>query len=109
MWYFRQPSFGTGRGQVPLIQLGQVDSQSVASVITRQGLTRTLEIQAYRRGRPISHLQEDVEKALAGLELPPGYRISHEGEIAQMNESFGRLGQALVLAATPNRHRSCKA
>ena len=84
-------------GQVPLSQLGTVDRHPVASVITHQGLVRTLDVQAYRARRPISHLQEDVVTALAGLELPPGYRISHEGEIKQMNESFGRLGKALVL------------
>jgi len=84
-------------GPVPLSQLGKVDRHPVASVITRQGLVRTLDIQAYRARRPISHLQEDVVAALAGIELPPGYRISHEGEIKQMNESFGRLGKALVL------------
>jgi multidrug efflux pump subunit AcrB len=87
----------TGVGQVPLAQLGDVRLHPVASVITRQDLERTLDIQAYRGTRPISHLQEDVVKALAGLELPPGYRIRHEGEIHQMNESFGRLGQALAL------------
>ena len=84
-------------GQVPLAQLGTVGSRPVASVITRQGLERTLDIQAYRARRPISHLQEDVVAALAGLELPAGYHLSHEGEIKQMNESFGRLGTALVL------------
>jgi len=87
----------TPRGQVPLAQLGSFDSRPVASVITRQGLARTLDIQAYRARRPISHLQEDVVTALEGLKLPPGYHISHEGEIKQMNESFGRLGRALVL------------
>jgi multidrug efflux pump subunit AcrB len=87
----------TPYGQVPLAQLGTFDSRPVASVITRQGLARTLDIQAYRARRPVSHLQEDVVTALEGLELPPGYRISHEGEIKQMNESFGRLGKALVL------------
>jgi multidrug efflux pump subunit AcrB len=84
-------------GQVPLAQLGTVDSRPVASVITRQGLERTLDIQAYRARRPISHLQEDVVTALEGLELPAGYHLSYEGEIKQMNESFGRLGTALVL------------
>jgi multidrug efflux pump subunit AcrB len=84
-------------GQVPLAQLGSVDSRPVASVITRQGLERTLDIQAYRARRPISHLQEDVVTALEGLELPAGYHLSYEGEIKQMNESFGRLGTALVL------------
>jgi len=87
----------TPMGQVPLAQLGRIDRKPAASVITRQGLQRTLDIQAYRSRRPISHLQEDVVAALAGLELPAGYTISHEGEIKQMNESFGRLGKALVL------------
>jgi len=87
----------TPHGPVPLGQLGTVNRQWVSSVITRQGLQRTLDIQAYRAKRPISHMQEDVVDALKGLELPPGYTISHEGDIKQMTESFGRLGAALVL------------
>ncbi len=84
-------------GAVPLAQLGTISRQPVASVITRQGLERTLDIQAYRARQPITHLQEDVIKALGGLALPPGYSISQEGEVKQMNESFARLGQALLL------------
>lgn len=84
-------------GTVPLAELGEVSRQPVSSVITRQGLERTLDIQAYRARQPISHLQEDVEKALKGLVLPPGYTLSHEGEIKQMTESFGLLGKALLL------------
>jgi len=87
----------TPAGVVPLAQLGTVSRQPVASVITRQGLERTLDIQAYRARQPISHLQEDVEKALKGLVLQPGYTLSHEGEIKQMTESFGLLGKALLL------------
>ena len=87
----------TPLGQVPLAELGKVSRQPVASVITRQGLQRTLDVQAYRARQPISHLQDDVVKALAGLELPAGYSLSHEGEIKQMNESFSRLGMALAL------------
>jgi len=84
-------------GSVPLAELGRISRRPVAPVITRQGLQRTLDIQAYRAKQPISHLQEDVEKALAGLQLPPGYSVSHEGEVKQMNETFARLGQALLL------------
>ncbi len=87
----------TPLGQVPLAELGKVSRQPVASVITRQGLQRTLDVQAYRSRQPISHLQDDVVKALAGFELPAGYSLSHEGEIKQMNESFNRLGLALAL------------
>lgn len=87
----------TPRGAVPLTELGTITRRPVASVITRQGLQRTLDIQAYRSKQTISHLQEDVVRALQGLQLPPGYTLSHEGEIKQMTESFGGLGRALLL------------
>ncbi len=87
----------TPLGGVPLAELGKVSRQPVASVITRQGLQRTLDVQAYRVRQPISHLQDDVVKALAGLELPAGYSVSHEGEIKQMDDSFSRLGLAMAL------------
>ena len=87
----------TPAGAVPLTALGTLTNRPTASVITRQGLERTLDVQAYRARQPISHMQEDVEAALAGLDLPPGYRVSQEGEIKPMNESFNRLAQALAL------------
>lgn len=90
-------SIATPKGEVPLGQLGAVGRHWISSVVTRQGLQRTLDIQAYRNKRPISHMQEDVDRALGGLELPPGYTISHEGDIKQMGESFHRLGMALGL------------
>jgi multidrug efflux pump subunit AcrB len=87
----------TPSGVVPLSVLGRFERQAAPSLVTRQGLARTLDVQAYRTKRPISHLQEDVEAALAGLQLPQGYHISHEGEIKQMDDSFARLGMALAL------------
>ncbi|HEX6203765.1 MAG TPA: efflux RND transporter permease subunit, partial [Thermoanaerobaculia bacterium] len=35
---------------------------------------------------------------LAGLDLPAGYRLRDQGEIAAMREAFGRLAGALVLS-----------
>ena len=87
----------TRHGRVPLVQLGRITHKTMPSIITRQGLERTLDIQVYRARRPISHLQEDVMAALKGMAIPTGYSISHEGEIKQIKESFGRLGQALLL------------
>lgn len=84
-------------GRVPLAELGTIASYPIASVITHQGLQRTLDIQAYRAKQPITQLHADVLKSLQGLELPPGYHISYQGDIKQMTESFGRLGRALIL------------
>ena len=88
----------TPRGIVPLAQLGTVRKHPTAQVITHEGLERTLDVMAFRRTRAISHLQDDVLAALGDLDLPPGYSISHQGEISQMNESFVRLGNALSLS-----------
>ncbi len=87
----------TPEGPVPLAQLGNLDRQTAPTVITHQGLERTLDIELYRGRRPITQLQQDVGAALRGLQVPPGYRISQEGDVSQMTESFARLGQALVL------------
>ena len=85
-------SIVTPKGEVPLAATGHGGAPADPSVITRQGLAahpghpglpREAAHLPYagRRGRPSK-----------GLELPAGYTISHEGEIKQMTESFGRLG-----------------
>jgi multidrug efflux pump subunit AcrB len=38
-----------------------------------------------------------VDAALQGLQMPPGYTLTHEGEIKQTSESFGQLMAALAL------------
>jgi multidrug efflux pump subunit AcrB len=88
----------TPRGVVPLAQLGTFKLIPGTQIITHQGLERTLDIKVFRARRAISHLNEDKLEALKGIELPPGYRISYQGEISQMNEAFGRLAAALGLS-----------
>jgi multidrug efflux pump subunit AcrB len=87
----------TPHGPVPLAELGRFERRPAPSVITRQGLERTLDIQGYRVNRPISQIQDDVDAALQGLQMPEGYTLAHEGEIKQMSESFGQLMVALAL------------
>ncbi|HEX6201733.1 MAG TPA: efflux RND transporter permease subunit, partial [Thermoanaerobaculia bacterium] len=88
----------TPTGAVPLGALGEVREVPTAGVLTRRDLSRTLEVLATRGRTSISHLQEDVDAALAGLDLPAGYRLRDQGEIAAMREAFGRLAGALVLS-----------
>jgi multidrug efflux pump subunit AcrB len=82
---------------IPLSNLARVSIEHAPASHTHQALQPTVDVIGYRRNVALTHLQENVELALAGLELPRGYAISHEGEIKQMGESFGRLVKALVL------------
>ncbi len=84
-------------GSVPAASFGELTSVVAPSVITRQGLQRTLDVKAYRARMPITHLQEQIAKALKSVPLPPGYKITHEGEVKLMKASFKRLSMALVL------------
>lgn len=88
----------TPAGQlVPLSNLARPVVETEPAALTHQALLPTVDVIGYRRNVAVTHLQENVEAALADLELPRGYTISHEGEIKQMTESFGRLGAALAL------------
>jgi HAE1 family hydrophobic/amphiphilic exporter-1 len=41
---------------------------------------------------------KDIQTALKDLRLPAGYSIEYVGQDQQMNETFGQLGFALVIA-----------
>ena len=88
----------TPKGQlIPLSNLARVRIEHEPASHTHQALLPTVDVIGYRRNIAVTHLQDNVAQALAGLELPRGYSLSHEGEIKQMGESFGRLIKALGL------------
>ncbi len=82
---------------IPLSNLARTSVEYAPASHTHQSLVPTVDVIGYRRNVAVTHLQENVEAALAGLDLPRGYSLSHEGEIKQMGESFGRLIKALAL------------
>ena len=86
------------QGPVPLAELASIRRHYTRTRFTRQGLQPTVDIYGYRGTTSITHLQARIEKALQGLRLPPGYTISHEGEVKNMHEAGRRLAKALGLA-----------
>jgi len=88
----------TPSGPVPLNELARFELTKTLTVYKRQALSPVVDVYGYRATAAISHLQEQVNRVLSDLSLPPGYRISQEGEAKHMAESFGRLKTALVLA-----------
>ncbi len=76
---------------IPLASVATPRIVTAPTAETHQYLEPTIDILAWRRNLPITRLHEQVEKALADLVLPRGYKIHYEGEYKQLSESFGRL------------------
>ena len=88
-------------GRVRLIPLGEVltwQVQTTPSQIARQDLSRQVVIGANLDGLPIGTAVEKVKQAAATMTLPPGYKVGFSGEAEDMAESFGYMGEALLLA-----------
>jgi multidrug efflux pump subunit AcrB len=87
----------TGTGPAPLSALGTVSTARVPTLHTRQNLTETVDVLGYRATDAVTHIGENVDRTLAGLEIPPGYSIVDEGERKAMAESFTALMSAMLL------------
>ncbi len=85
----------TPKGAVPVRELGSLTMIKTQTSMTRQYLQPTLDIYGYRSTAAVSHIHDDIDRALRGMRLPAGYTISQEGDLKQMKESFGRLIAAL--------------
>ncbi|MFW8602339.1 efflux RND transporter permease subunit [Desulfobacterota bacterium M19] len=88
----------TPKGQVPLREFAVLESGFTRTVFTRKDISPVIDVYGYRATTAISRLHERIVKALAGVELPPGYRLSYEGEYKKMGETGRRLGKSLGIA-----------
>ena len=87
-----------GRLLVPLNQVAAIDTGTAPSKIRRRDLMREIRITANTEGRSLGEVINDIKARAASLALPAGYRIDYTGESEDMMESFGYVGQSLMLA-----------
>ena len=88
-------------GLPALVPLGNVVTYGMSttpSEINRQDLTRQVVITANLDNLPLGTAVKRVEQASKNLTMAPGYRIVFSGESEDMAESFGYMGEALILA-----------
>ena len=92
----RQPG-----AQPSLISLGNIVRYGLSttpSEINRQDLRREVVVSANLDNIPLGAAIEKVKKITDRLDMAPGYTVVFSGEAEDMAESFGYLGQALILA-----------
>jgi len=91
------PAHG-GAALVPLSQVAQIETAGAPSKIRRFDLMREVRIAANTQGRSLGEVIADIKARAGGLQLPAGYRLDFTGQSEEMAESFGYVGQSLVLA-----------
>ncbi len=83
---------------IPLEQVASVEMSLGPAQIDHLDRERVITIGANTQGRSLGEVSRDVEAALAGLQLPPGYRLSPGGMYEQQNEAFISMFAALGFA-----------
>jgi len=88
----------TKMGDVPLEALAKVSKKLTYAKIERDKMLYSLDVSGYRSKRPITHLTDDTEAALAKVKADNGDVVySQEGDITQINDSFQRMMKAIAL------------
>jgi len=88
-------------GGVKLVPLASLVSTVVAASpteINRRDLARQITVSANLDDLPIGTAVKHVEAASKKINMPPGYSIDLSGEAEDMAESFGYMGESLLLA-----------
>ncbi len=90
-----------GSGGSKLIPLSSLTSTVVAASpteINRRDLARQVTVSANLDRLPVGTAAKHVEAASKRINMPPGYSINLSGEAEDMAESFGYMGESLLLA-----------
>ncbi|MDI6870442.1 MAG: efflux RND transporter permease subunit [Bacillota bacterium] len=85
--------------QLPLYEVADVRPGMGPNQINRMNQSRYVTITAQIHNRFSGAVIRDVSEALKGYPMPEGYRLEFGGEAENMQESFGDLGLAFILAA----------
>ena len=87
-----------GAALIPLSNLVSYAAYATPSEINRQELSRQVTISANLDNLPLGTAVKKVQEAAKKLALAPGYRLAFSGDAADMDESFGYMAEALILA-----------
>ena len=87
----------TNFGEVPLEALAAMSKKLTFAKIERNKMLYSVDVNGYRAKRPITHLTEDAEAALASVKNLDNVVVTQEGDIATINDSFARMMKAIAL------------
>ncbi len=83
---------------IPLRELVMIELVRGPGEIRRENQEREVVVSANVHGARLSRVAPLIDRQIAGLDLPPGYRVTYAGEQEEMGRSFRSLVLALLLA-----------
>jgi CzcA family heavy metal efflux pump len=83
---------------IPFRNFSRITDGSNPVEINHHNLTREFNVYANVEGRDVGRVSDAIQKKIAALELPAGYEVNFQGEVAIIKSSFGDLGLGLALA-----------
>ena len=83
---------------IPLKQVANIEFKAGHTVINHHNLERTATIKANVSGRSVDEVTREIIRKMKQYDWPPNYRYSVGGELERRAESFGGLGQAVLIA-----------
>jgi multidrug efflux pump subunit AcrB len=88
-----------GGAQVPLQQVSRLRFESSSPLIQRRDQERSVTVTAFvRSGFNTDRVTRDVMERMESVPFPTGYRWTPAGEFESREESFGGVGNAVIVA-----------
>ena len=87
----------TPSGEIPLNAVAKIKEVCQPNIITREGLSYTIDIFGFREAQSISHLMDNFAKASKDIVLPDKMRMKHSGDIEQFNDSSVRIIKSVAI------------
>lgn len=87
----------TPSGTIPLSAIAKIKEVYQPNIITREGLSYTIDIFGFRKAKSISWLMENFNEASKNIVLPDGMKMKHSGDIEQFNDSSIRILKSVAI------------
>ena len=89
----------TSSGITPISSIATVEKSYGPTEIERKDSARITTITASGYGRALNEIISDIQNKIKNeVFIPSGFNINYSGDFEDMNEAFGQLSQALILA-----------
>ncbi|MEJ6588658.1 MAG: efflux RND transporter permease subunit [Crocinitomicaceae bacterium] len=86
------------KGTLPFRDFSKISDGANPVEINHHNLTRAFNVYANIDGKDVGRVSDEVQDLLDGIEIPAGYEIQFDGEVALIKNSFKGLGLGLGLA-----------